>query len=518
MYDKQSNFIMKYRTYLSFALTVILIPQVLTARDLFLEGKKAFGAKKYKEARELFQQQLKNNPGNGDPYFFLGYMLEYQNEKEKAVEEYKRGVERKMSPELYEKTLWKIMLHYKYTQDWKNLEIYAVKYLKYRDSTQVKELKELAEEKIKKGTPEEQTLAESGKLKMKEGDLAGARTDFTNSLKIRRNYEPALWNLALIDIKEKKYTNAETVLEKLISEHPETWEYHYKAGIVYYNLKKNEKALEAFSRARSFNKETGDSFLHFINLSEGLTLMNMKERKKAKEKFATSLEYRSSAPVHGGLSRYYYFENDMENARSHANLALLKNENQIDALAVLSLIYYRESRYDSALTLFKKLLKGILEDVEAFEDDLSLQSFAAASAILPFRGYSKEAVSLYSYMEKQDLKIFFKKDDTLNIPDFDLPQRKKRSYTLDDYLFYAARAHFLTGDKKKALLIIGNDPERADAAYMAAEIHAELEDFEKAAEFLKTALKKDESLKTRAKIQPEFKKLFEIKPELEAIL
>lgn len=488
---------------------LFLLPSQILAVDYFNEGKKAFGARDYKKARELFLNHLKYNPGSGDPYFYLGYMQEYSGEKDKALEQYIRGVERKMSPELYEKTLWKIMLHYKYAEDWDKVIIYADKFLKYDDSRSVRDLKKQAESEAAKEAPEEIRFAEEGRLMLKEGRLEEARTLFEKSAAAKPDFEPALWNLALISIRMKEYEKARIRLQRLTELKPEEWEYHYKLGIAQYSLKQHKEALASFEKARSFNKEPGESFLHFINLSEGFTYLALEEMSRAKNSFVKALEHRSTGAVHGGLSYYYFLENEMEEAVSHANIALVKNETQKDALAVLCSAEYRKKSYSNALVFYEKLYSVALPEPEFLENRAESECIAGTFSLLSLRGKHAKAAALYQviHTREKDFAKFIKSAKELKKPDFDAPAAKDRSYEYDDFLYYAANAMYHTEKRDAVPDILGEDPERAESLYLLALVHAEKGKLKLSADCLQKSLKEDPSLSRRAAMQKEFEPL-----------
>ena len=202
----------------------LILPAALGAQDYYFQGKAAYGKKNYDLARQLFEKSLSTNPSNGNPCFYLGYMLDNQNKRELAVSQYRRGVDLNMDADLREKSFWKIVLYYKYVQDWDNLAVYSEKFLKYRDIPQVRAFLDEAKEKRDPNTARVRDLTESAEKKRAASDWPGAESDYEQLLGIRWN-DTWAWNLASIQMQLRKYPEASRHLTKLI-DHKASWEYH----------------------------------------------------------------------------------------------------------------------------------------------------------------------------------------------------------------------------------------------------------------------------------------------------
>ncbi|MBL8018742.1 MAG: tetratricopeptide repeat protein [Leptospirales bacterium] len=280
-----------------FAITVL----PLAAQDYYHQGKVAYGQRNYEKARQLFERSLETNPSNGNPCFYLGYMLDNANRRDLAVNQYRRGVDSNMDADLRDKAFWKIVLYYKYVQDWDNLAIYSEKFLRYRDIQQVKDFLEEAKEKRDPALARTRELTASAEKKKEAGDLKGAEADYKSILANKWD-EHTAWNLAALEMQLKNYSEALGYYDRLIEQKP-SWEYHYKRGVAHYSLRNYEESLADFSRARSLNKKPDAGFRYYLSIGEGLSLLESGKQNESRAKLIEASKLRKSPVALAGLAR-----------------------------------------------------------------------------------------------------------------------------------------------------------------------------------------------------------------------
>ncbi|HMU83310.1 MAG TPA: tetratricopeptide repeat protein [Leptospiraceae bacterium] len=315
-------------------LTLVFTVAPVSAQDFYRQGKIAYGQKNYERARQLFEQAMQANPSNGNPCFYLGYMLDNQNRRDLAVQQYRRGVDLQMDADLREKSFWKIVLYYKYVQDWENLAIYSEKFLHYRDIPQVKEFLEEAKERRDPAEGKLRELTASAEKKRAAGDNKGAAADYRSILAIKWD-EHSAWNLAALLMQMKEYSEALTMYNRLIDQKP-GWEYFYKRGACHYSLRNYDASLQDFNKARTLNKKPDAGFKHFTALGEGLTLIELARYEEAREKLKQSLALKKSATAAAALSRLEWIHGNRSESERYAALAS-ENEREKNHLTALML-------------------------------------------------------------------------------------------------------------------------------------------------------------------------------------
>ncbi len=311
----------------------------LAAQDYYRQGKMAYGARNFERARDLFEKAMQANPSNGNPCFYLGYMLDNQNHRDLAVQQYRRGVDLQMDADLREKAFWKIVLYYKYTQDWDNLAVYSEKFLKYKDIPQIREFLDEAREKRDPTEGRIRELTASAEKKRAAGDNKGAAQDYRAILALKWD-EHSAWNLAAISMQLKEFGEALGLYNRLIDQKP-GWEYYYKRGVCQYSLRKYDASLSDFQKARTLNKKPDSGFKHFVSVGEALTLVELGRADEAVEKLKQALSIRKSASASAALARV---ELTLGNRAEAERYAASIEDNERERNHVRALLNYANER------------------------------------------------------------------------------------------------------------------------------------------------------------------------------
>ncbi len=334
--------------------------QVIQANPHYRDGRIAYSRKNYESAMKHFEAAVQSEPGNGNPWFFIGSIQEYQGRRDSATESYRKGVDLKMDKDLREKALWKIMLYYRYTGNWDGLAVYAQKFLSRRDSADVRKLLDEAESKRDPRTAEMQRLMNNGLQDFDKKDYESAEKRFAQVLDMDSDYEPALWKMSITLMEMNRYKSAAKYLNRLIKEDRETWEYHYKLAVCRYHTRQYEASLKSSAEARRLNDDKGSRFRRFTETAESLSLTEL-ERFSEAEKGLGSLEKRS-ALQNGILARAKLGLNKDEEAVRLAEAALKEDPVQKDALYVNMVISVRGRNLRNTVLSAKPLHTQILND------------------------------------------------------------------------------------------------------------------------------------------------------------
>ncbi len=310
----------------------------LAANPYYTRGKLAFSGKNYGVALEQFRLALQAEPSNGNPLFYIGYILDAKNQKEEAVQSYRQAIDLRMDNDLREKSFWKILVYYKYNEDWENLEIYASRFLQYRESGEVKKLKELAEEKRDPALKEIHNLMKSADVSLKKDDVAAARATYQKALEMKPRFQPPRWELVLLEMKARNFDEAYRHLQTLIEINPSSWEYRYKAGVCATQMGKADQALSHFADARKNNEKPDETFTSYLALGEGIALVEKESYGEAIKRLELVVKKKKSPAGLGALARAYRGEKQEAKAAAAASEALTYDASQEDALAVRALI------------------------------------------------------------------------------------------------------------------------------------------------------------------------------------
>ncbi|MCR9142614.1 MAG: DUF3808 domain-containing protein [bacterium] len=448
----------------------------------YRQGKLAFSGRNYDRAYDLFKKALQANPSNGNPLFYMGYILEQQNRRGDAVSAYQRAVNLRMDRDLREKAYWKIVLHYKFTRDWENLYVYSEKFLKFNDSSGVRKLHELADQNRDPRVAKVNRLMQEGRAHAKEGRVRDAAASYRQALSVKSDHHPARWELALARMQLKEYRDAESDLRALIRSDENRWEYHYKAGICNLQMDRHDAALRDMERARSLNEKPGKSFIYFVNLAEGLAYIERNAHTKALQRFDSALKVRATPRVYGARARAQWELGQFSAADASAKRALKKDPDQADAYLVstLSAIRKRDKRaYANSRT--------VLTNLET--ETKSAPGVAAAERFTPVMLYlGREsarrkdwplAIRAYEKVNMRRLQAIYDQER----------QAKKKGNSLREYNYHYGVALFNAERNRQAIITLKRVEDSPEADYLVARAYSRESNLNGARDYLLKAAK-----------------------------
>lgn len=136
-------------------------------------------------------------------------------------------------------------------------------------------------------------------------------------------------------------------------------EYHYLKGWVYEQKYKRRKAIQAYEASLHYDSISFKALLARGNLN--LFLKNKKDRNKAKSDFEKILQWDAwdyySSRAKYGLGRYYYYNQQNNEAIDQFAACIRKDENNAWAYYYLSLIFYKRKEIDKSMEHIKKAIE-----------------------------------------------------------------------------------------------------------------------------------------------------------------
>lgn len=208
-------------------------------------------------------------------------------------------------------------------------------------------------------------------------DYIKAEEKLNECLKKDPNYAPALSDLALLQIRKFQYKDA----------------------------------VKSAAKALAIN--TYDPTANYYYALANMHLGNNIDAKDGFDIAAASIEYRSAA--YTALSQIYFIENDLTKATEYAEKSLLNNQNNLEGLQLLAVIYRLQNNKDKAVVILNKINNvDPLNHFAGFENFLWANSDAAKKQFtslirneMPEQTYLELGI-WYQHLGRKDeaLKVF----------------------------------------------------------------------------------------------------------------
>lgn len=207
-------------------------------------------------------------------------------------------------------------------------------------------------------------------------DYIKAEEKLNECLKKDPNYAPALSDLALLQIRKFQYKDA----------------------------------VKSAAKALAIN--TYDPAANYYYALANMHLGNNIDAKDGFDIAAASVEYRSAA--YTALSQIYFIENDLTKATEYAEKSLLNNQNNLEGLQLLAVIYRLQNNKNKAVAILSKINNvDPLNHFEGFENFLWANSDTAK---MNFTSLIKNEMPEQTYLE---LGIWYqhlgRKDEALKV-------------------------------------------------------------------------------------------------------
>ncbi|MBE7440392.1 MAG: tetratricopeptide repeat protein [Spirochaetales bacterium] len=427
--------------------------------NAYQDGKRAFSRRDYKTAHTLFQQALKENPGNGDPLFYIGYMHENQGRKGEAMQAYGRAVGLAMTADLKEKAFWRLVLHYRYQNDWENLYIYASRFQRFKPNSRVAAMLSQAEASRDpaRGRFEEHVRSAEEYSRQKKHALAAR--EYANALTLRPAFHQVRWKLALELMELRDYTQAARELQQLISS-GERWEYHYKHAVCLYHLGAYQKALDSFQKSDALQEEKGKKWLSTVSLGRGLAYLELGNLDEARLALEKSLQAGESSRARIAMVRYHILAEELAAAEIQALRLQQAGENHPDLHMALGLSALKAGKLDRARSELQKMEEIYRGEKSVLRNDTALHALAKLSCKA---GAREDCARLLGEVDAKLVQVELTQHSSL-------PYNSKSA--LNEQNYYHALLYLEAGQTDRALSSLALIKTDLRAYFERARIHA----------------------------------------------
>jgi len=503
--------IVKKRIYQFFIVSFLSICFSLQA-DTLKEAKKAYASRQYQKAIKLFLEYSKKNPTDGEPYMYIGYMLESQKQYDASMAYFRKAVELNL-PAKHKKTcLLKIIIFYNYHRSWELVIHYANKYLKLENNPEIQKIKDKAyanrtsdSTKVVSTnsiltTPEKDTNPttkpkekEKSPVKSKTKDKKEKNISLLNKENISSE-ELKIWEKALQHIDKEEYQLADLELDTLLEMNSKNKNYLYKSGIVKMKLGKYEQALELLESARNLANEKETTFLYFVFLNEGNIYLKNSKIEQALELYKKAYFYNKSPTPLLALSKIYYEKFDYENAYEYASNVLKLENSNIEALMYHGI---------SLVKLGKRILG--FASLMKFSELIRKQYIDLTQVPLKYHDGLLYLGVFYANRSKYKLALKY----------LNLVSKTKSDQTT--YHFHLGKTFFYTGQYEKALEEFSKIPQVPAANYLIAKFYASQKNLNKTKEYFLKATKGKEIYWIKVRLDPVFREFMQ-NPEFQEFI
>lgn len=494
--------------FLRFFLILFIIFQVPLFAGI-KEAKKAYAQKQFQKAIKLFTEYSKENPSDGEPYMFMGYIYESQKDFPRSMIMFRRAVELNLNPKQRKTSYLKIILYYNYQQGWDIVAHYSNKFLKLDpENKEVSRMRDRAyankghdpgnlpiaridetRPKQKKNSEEPEKLAsEKEKEKEKEKDSQREKEKeknrITSEKPSKKNSEEKNWELSLKYFKLEDYTRADKIMQELLAQNPKNKNYLYKAGIAKLRLGEYEKALSYFEASKKLTSESDKMLLYYLNLNEGQANQKLGNINTAIALYKKAYSYNNSPILHPVLARLYYENSYFEEAIKTCDLALESDPNNLEANMYKSL---------SLLSLGKKKvgMKGLLDFAKR------IKRLYPDTNTIPekFHEGLLQLGMFYSNRIKYKLSLKY-----LTLVSSTKSKSPKFNFSLGKTYFYTKKYDL-------AIVFLDKVPEISAANYLLAKYYAKENNLNKTKDYLLKATNTKEIYWIKPKVDPFFNDL-----------
>lgn len=218
-----------------------------------------------------------------------------------------------------------------------------------------------AEGMVKRDSANLTVLNFLGALKGASGDKSGARAAYTEVLAKDPDFNPAILNLARLDIAEKRFDEARRRLDTVLKKRHDDAQILFEYGQLEQRAGRPEEAIRYLSKAGSSQRTDPTPTLALIDLH--LSLRQSDQALVAAKQLSS--KFPSSLPVQLALARSFLINGDMTNARSTLNGATRLAEFDAKSQATIARMQLAANNPDGASYSVYKALQGSPDDVSA---------------------------------------------------------------------------------------------------------------------------------------------------------
>ncbi|HMV40951.1 MAG TPA: tetratricopeptide repeat protein [Leptospiraceae bacterium] len=488
-------------TFLRIFLTFTILFQIPLLAGM-KEAKKAYAQKQFQKAIKLFTEYTKENPSDGEPYMYMGYIYESQKDFPRSMMMFRKAVELNLNPKHRKTSYLKIILFYHYHQGWDIVAHYANKFLRLDpENKEVARMRDrayankghdpgvisfarpedIAKAKQKKNSEETEKLAANKEKPQEKEEPSQPKSSETPS---RKTSEEKKWELSLKYFQQEDYQKADKIMQELVLQNPNNKNYLYKAGIAKLRLGEYEKALKYFESSKKLTDEDDKMLRYYITLNEGQANHKLGNTNTAIALYKKAYSINPSNLILPVLTRLYYENSYFEEVLKTSDQIPETDQNKLEANMYKSLALIQTGKKRSgmkSLLDFAKKIKRIYPDIntipEKFHEGLLQIGF------------------FYSNRIKYKLSLKY-----LTLVSSSKSKSSKFNFALGKTYFYTKKFDL-------ALVFLEKVPEISAANYLLAKYYAKENNLIKTKEYLSKATAKKEIYWIKVKIDPYFKDL-----------
>ena len=484
---------------LAFCLLIVFTSISIMHADSLKEGKKAYAARQYQKAIKLFLEHAKKKPNDGEPYMYIGYILESQKEYEASIAYFSKAVDLQLNNKQKLTCLLKIIIYYNYHQSWNMVIHYANRYLKIEQNPEIQKIrnKALANKGVDSPPIVENEKPNKEKEKNKITTKSKEKTSSTKKIPSsssvqnkNQSEEEIIWENVISLSNKGKFQEAEKEIITLLKKNPNNKNYLYKAGLIFYKLEKYLEALESLEKSISLCSTKDTELLHYNYFYLANVHYKTGRLTEAETFYIQAFSYKFSTSALSGIARIRYELEDYKNVVTLTSF-ILKYEQENPEIYLqrgVSLVKLGEKKEGfKHLLKFSSLIKKDFSDYsqvpEKFHDGfLYLGLF-------------------YSGRAKYKLALKY----------LNLVSRTKNEQT--SYQYALGKTYHYLGEYEKSITALEKIPNVPAANYLTARFFALKKNTEQAKIYLSKAAKQKEVYWLKVRLDSVFRELINSSPE-----
>ncbi len=475
------------------------------------EAKKAYAQKQFQKAIKLFTEYSKENPSDGEPYMFMGYIYESQKDFPRSMIMFRRAVELNLNPKQRKTSYLKIILFYNYHQGWDIVAHYSNKFLRLDpDNKEISRMRDRAysnkghdpgnltvarledtKPKQKKNSEESEKLAEEkekekerAQREQREREKEREKNQLATEKPTRKNSEEKNWELSLKYFKLEDYPKADKIMQELLAQSPNNKNYLYKAGIAKLRLGEYEKALKFFEASKKLATEKDKMLLYYLNLNEGQANQKLGNTNTAIALYKKAYTYNNSPILLPVLAKLYYENTYFEEAIKTCDQVLESDAANLEATMYKSLSLVSLGKKKNGM----KILLEFAKKIKRLHPDLNTVPEKFHEGLL-------QLGTFYSNRIKYKLSLKY------------LTQVSSTKSKSPKFNFSLGKTYFYTKKYDLAVAFLEKVPEIPAGNYLLAKYYAKENNLIKTKDYLLKAANIKEIYWIKPKVDPYFKEI-----------
>lgn len=472
--------------------------------DTMKEAKKAYSARQHQKAIKLFLEHAKKNPNDGEPYMYIGYILESQKQYEASIAYFSKAVDLKLNNKQKLTCLLKIIIYYNYHGSWNMVVHYANRYLKIEQNPEIQKIRAKAlankgedsppissnNEKPQTKEKEKTKIPEKVAQKNKDSKEKPSKANSSSNSEKKKAEDYLIWENVLKLTEKGNFKEAEKEISVLLEKAPNNKNYLYKAGVIFYKLEKYSDALSSLESSLHECSSQDIELLHFNYLYLGHVHYKTGRLLTAEEFYIKSFFYKFSVPALAAIARIRFELEDYQNVVTLTSFLLKyeKTNPEIYMQRGVSLVKLgqRANGFQELLkfaSLLKKEFPDLKKAPEKFHEGLLYLGV------------------FYSNRSKYKLALKY----------LSLVSRTRNDRT--SYQFALGKTYHYVGDFSNSIAHLEKIPNIPQAQYLIARFFALKKNVEQAKIYLAKAAKEKEHYWVKVRLDGAFRELINTSQE-----